>query len=79
MPGTRTITPAYDTASRVTQMADTAETAKDFGYDSLDRLLSYTATPVAHSFTYDANGNRLTRVTEGGSSTYGWAMCLWLC
>ena len=73
VPGTRTITPDYDTASRITQIADTSETAKDYGYDTLDRLISYSATPTTHSYSYDANGNRLNLTTDGGSSAYTYA------
>jgi RHS repeat-associated protein len=58
----------YDNALRITGIADGSNSnlSWTFGYDAADRLTSG-ATPLQSiSFTYDANGNRLT---QGGSAT----------
>jgi len=61
----------YDDAFRITGITDTVDSALSwtYGYDLLDRLTSGTKTGLSQTFTYDANGNRLT---QGGtaSSTY---------
>jgi RHS repeat-associated protein len=62
---------SYDSAFRITGITDTDNSAlsQSYGYDALDRLNSATGTSLNESWTYDANGNRLT---QGGatSSTY---------
>jgi RHS repeat-associated protein len=61
----------YDSAFRVTGITDTDNAAlnQTYSYDLLDRLTGATGTNVNESWTYDANGNRLT---QGGAtaSTY---------
>jgi RHS repeat-associated protein len=61
----------YDSAFRVTGItdADNAALSQIHSYDLLDRLTGATGTNVNESWTYDANGNRLT---QGGAtaSTY---------
>jgi RHS repeat-associated protein len=61
----------YDDAFRITSIADATDPSlsQSYGYDLVDRLTSATGTNVNQSWTYDANGNRLT---QGGSdpSTY---------
>jgi RHS repeat-associated protein len=59
---------AQDDAFRITGITDTVSSALSWtlGYDSLDRLTSASRTGQSQSFTYDANGNRLT---QGGSSS----------
>ena len=61
----------YDNAFRITGITDTdnAGLSQSYAYDLLDRLTSATGSGVNESWTYDANGNRLT---QGGatSSTY---------
>jgi RHS repeat-associated protein len=62
---------SYDDAFRITAIGDANNSAlsQTFGYDNLDRLTSATVTGFNQSWSYDANGNRLT---QGGSapSTY---------
>ncbi len=62
---------SYDNASRITGITDGSNSALSwtYGYDGLDRLNSASKTALSQSFTYDANGNRLT---QGGtvSSTF---------
>ena len=62
---------SYDDASRITGITDAGNSALSwgFGYDTLDRLNAASTTTQSQSFTYDANGNRLT---QGGdvSSTF---------
>jgi RHS repeat-associated protein len=62
---------SYDDAFRITAITDAIDPngSQSYGYDLLDRLTSATGTSLNQSWTYDANGNRLT---QGGSqpSTY---------
>jgi RHS repeat-associated protein len=62
---------SYDDAFRLTGITDAQDPARSFtyGYDALDRLTSAARSGLTQSFSYDANGNRLS---EGGSapSTY---------
>ena len=70
---TRTLT--YDLGSRLLTQSDT-EYQLGYGYDSLDRVTSFTAAPQAggtlvppaQSFTYDENSNRLS-FTENSQNT----------
>jgi RHS repeat-associated protein len=58
---------AYDDASRISGISNTTSSARSwaYGYDSNDRLTSASSTSRSESWTYDANGNRLT---ESGST-----------
>ena len=58
----------YDDAFRVTGLTDLGDNTKSwtYGYDALDRLSSASSTSVSQTWSYDANGNRLT---QGGTST----------
>jgi YD repeat-containing protein len=59
---------AQDDAFRITGITDAVNgnLSWTLGYDALDRLTSASKTGQSQSFTYDANGNRLT---QGGSSS----------
>lgn len=61
----------YDDAFRITGISDASNAAlsQTYGYDLLDRLTNATGTGLSQSWTYDANGNRLTQ-GGGASSTY---------
>lgn len=56
----------YDDAFRVTGIVDSTDPSlsQSYSYDVLDRITSATGTSVNQSWTYDANGNRLT---QGGT------------
>jgi RHS repeat-associated protein len=58
----------YDDAFRITSITDAVDAAKSqsYGYDNLDRLTAATGTGLNQSWTYDANGNRLT---QGGATS----------
>jgi len=60
----------YDNAFRITGIDDLANSAKSwtYGYDSLDRLTAASTSSTSMGFTYDANGNRLTRTGSGAAS-----------
>ena len=59
---------AYDTASRVSTVADSTG-AQTFGYDNDSQITSYAAPgSISQGYTYDANGNR-TSVTINGATT----------
>jgi RHS repeat-associated protein len=59
---------SQDDAFRITGITDAVNSALNwsYGYDSLDRLTSASKTGLSQTWTYDANGNRLT---QGGSSS----------
>jgi RHS repeat-associated protein len=54
---------SYDSAQRITGITDNPNSALSwiYGYDSLDRLSSAGSSAQSESFTYDANGNRLSQ------------------
>jgi RHS repeat-associated protein len=58
----------YDDAFRITSITDTVDGTLSwtYGYDLLDRLTSGNKTGLSQTFSYDANGNRLT---QGGTSS----------
>jgi RHS repeat-associated protein len=66
----------FDNASRLSTVKDgkTAALLSTFGYDTLDRLTSFSGTLYATANTqalaYDANGNRTSGTTNGTSRTY---------
>lgn len=71
----RTLT--YDAANRITAMThsgagtganDPANLNQSFGYDNLDRLISYTAVSTSQAYQYDINGNR--KQATFGASVY---------
>jgi len=69
--GGRQRTYTYDDAFRITDVTDVVTPANSFtyGYDDLDRLTSAVTSATTLSWTYDANGNRLSE-TGGSPSTY---------
>jgi len=64
--GTKTY--GLDDAFRITGITDVTTSALSwsYAYDALDRLSAASTSAQAQSFTYDANGNRLT---QGGSTS----------
>jgi RHS repeat-associated protein len=69
----------YDLANnRVTRTVDGAVTRYVYGDGSnganANQLVSYgpDGQPATHSFTYDASGNRATRLSAAGTETYAW-------
>jgi RHS repeat-associated protein len=64
---------SYDDAFRITTIADLDESTRSwaYGYDAVDRLSSAARSGLSQSWSYDANGNRLT---QGGTSTSTYAM-----
>jgi RHS repeat-associated protein len=58
---------AHDNAFRIRGITDTSNGAlsQSFTYDTLDRLTGATGTGLNETWTYDANGNRLT---QGGAT-----------
>ena len=61
----------YDDASRITSYTNTSDAAWawSYGYDALDRLTSASRPTESFTWTYDANGNRLSQAS-GGTDTY---------
>lgn len=73
--GYRTLT--YDDGGRITQIADSAFGTQSFGYDANGRLTSFggfTQWPAteSRSYSYDANGNRLSATTPAGTFAYSY-------
>lgn len=60
MPAGEAISLSYDPGSRITAMTDTKAPAKAFTYDAVNRLNGYTVAGVTQTYTYDADGNRLS-------------------
>jgi len=62
---------SYDSALRIAGVADNGNSSLSwtYGYDSLDRLSNATSLNQSQTYTYDANGNRLT-VSGSSSATY---------
>jgi RHS repeat-associated protein len=58
--GTSTKTITYDDAGRITGIADSLAptSSQSFGYDNLDRLVSFTQSTTSLGYSYDASGNR---------------------
>ena len=69
--GSSTMAFAFDAASRITGISETGLPAKSFGYDALGRLSSYTSSPTALTYAYDADGNRSKL---GGTSSIAYSV-----
>jgi YD repeat-containing protein len=75
----------YDPLYQLTQVAQGATTTENYSYDAVGNRLSslgmspyvynssneLTSTPVT-TFTYDSNGNTLTKADSSGTTTYNW-------
>jgi RHS repeat-associated protein len=75
----------YDPTYQLTQVAQGTTTTESYSYDAVGNRLSslgmspyvynssneLTSTPAA-TFTYDNNGNTLTKVDSSGTTTYNW-------
>jgi uncharacterized protein RhaS with RHS repeats len=58
----------FDDAFRITANTDTSNSANSwsYGYSVMDRLTSAAKSSLSETWTYDANGNRLT---QGGTTS----------
>ncbi len=62
----------FDLASQVTQVVEGSLTTS-YGYDNIGQLTSETkSSGYAASYSYDANGNRLTRTVNGVAESYAY-------
>lgn len=65
----------YSGAGRRTRTVEAGGAAEDFGYDSTGRLVSHRRTGAnafAHTYAYDAVGNRTQRVRDGTLTSYSY-------
>jgi RHS repeat-associated protein len=60
MPANTGLGLSYDAVSRITAIMETGLPDKQFTYDNLDRLISYTSGSLMKTYGYDAVGNRTT-------------------
>lgn len=69
-PGVEGLGYSYDTTNRLAGINNVLDgtMSQDFGYDDQSRLVSVYSPSQVASYSYDANGNRLTSVTAAGTS-----------
>ena len=61
----------YDDVSRIVGFSHANPALnQSFGYDTLDRLVSWSSSTSNESFAYDATGNRVSQALGANSSTY---------
>jgi RHS repeat-associated protein len=70
----QTIAVGYDLASRIVSLSDPAvpADASKYGYDTLDRLESFTRPGLSHAFSYDEVGNRLSKAVDANVDNYSY-------
>jgi YD repeat-containing protein len=70
--GSKTMAVSYDAASRITGIADAANTASGntYGYDPVDRLKSVITPTASQGYVYDAVGNRTQKTNNGSATDY---------
>jgi YD repeat-containing protein len=66
--GSQTVPVSYDDAGRIVGLG-----AATYGYDVMDRLLSFVGSGVSQSFAYDAVGNRTSKTVGPTTSNYTYA------
>lgn len=73
--GSKTMAISYDAASRITGIADAANTAtgNTYGYDLVDRLNSVITPTASQGYSYDAVGNRTQKVNNGSATAYSYS------
>ena len=69
LPADHNISLTYDAASRIIGITDNRVPAKTFGYDALDRLITYKSGTQTQSYSYDADGNRTSASLKDGATT----------
>lgn len=72
VPGVQSLTFAYDTADRLTKLTNGIDNTQTqtLGYDALNRLTSVSSGAENESYTYDADGNRLSQNVNGVATTF---------
>ncbi len=70
--GDRTIDFAYDSVGNRMTREDSLEGITNYSYDEIDRLTTEVLSGKATSYTYDRNGNTLSRVNETDHAFYEW-------
>jgi len=69
--GAKSFSIGYDAASRIEFISEFGNPANlnNYGYDSLDRLLSAVTPGTSYGYTYDAVGNRRTKTVGAATET----------
>ena len=72
VPGKQSLSLTYDTANRITQIANGIDSTltQSFRYDAMSRLTSVSSGADNESYQYDADGNRITATVNGSAQTY---------
>ena len=63
-------TNTVDAANRITATSGAA--SRTYGYDGLDRLVSFGSAGISQAYAYDANGNRLSFTQNGQTTAYSY-------
>src|SRR2546427_1258000 len=74
-PSVLSLTYSYDGVSNVTSIVDglNGDRTRSMTYDNVDRLASASGIWGSMSFAYDALGNRTSKITSGGTTTYSYS------
>lgn len=74
VPGVENLGFSYDTANRMTGIANGIDTGQSeaFDYDEQSRLTGVYGGSETESYSYDADGNRLTQAINGTSATFSY-------
>lgn len=69
-PSGKTVSYQYDNAKNVNKVTDSVLGVINITYDALNRVTGISDSTRNHTFTYDSNGNRLTKTEAAGTTTY---------
>jgi len=74
-PGAESLGFTYDTANRLTGIANTLDStmSQNFGYDDQSRLVAMSSASVTANYGYDADGNRIGKVVNGTADNTGYS------
>ena len=70
--GNQTLSYVYDAVGNRLSLTDSVNGITTYSYNNNDWLLSETSAGVATNYTYDSNGNNLTKISPDEQVTYDW-------